>query len=96
MTAFSAGGRYVDTSTATGASQVVFCTHVRVTQLLSQAGSGLYRTEVRVFWPREGYEWASGDYCTAAANATTIGRSPENFHFVYSTSVVRQTSEVAQ
>lgn len=78
------------------ASQIVFCTHLRLSSLISpntQPGNGLIRVEVRVFWPRDGESFNGGAaYCDAAANVTTIGRSPQAFHFVYKSTAVRQTS----
>ncbi len=81
---------------AASANEIVFCTHLRLTFLINpntQPGNGLIRAEVRVFWPRDGEPFANGAaYCAAAANATTIGQTPEAFHFVYKSTAIRQTS----
>jgi hypothetical protein len=78
------------------AGEIVFCTHLRLTYLIdpvSQPGNGLVRAEVRVFWPRDGEPYANGAaYCAAAQNATTIGQTPNAFHFVYKSTAIRQTS----
>ncbi len=70
----------------------VFCTNIRLTRLLNKPGSGLIRTEVRVFWPKEARGWAGGNYCDSP---NTIldgeGAAIEDFHFVYMTSAARET-----
>ncbi len=79
---------------AANASQIVFCTHLRLTYLLpptAQPGNGLVRAEVRVFWPRDGEAYANGDYCKTGIE-TALGRTPEAFHFVYKATAIRQTS----
>lgn len=77
------------------AGQAYFCVDIRLTPISSSStpvgttvlGNGLMRSEVRVFWPRDGREPAGGDYCTS----TVIGAgSDENFHVVYDVTAVRQ------
>lgn len=75
--------------------EAYFCVDIRLTPLSSTGsnpipGNGLVRSEVRVFWPREGREpSADGRYCDAS-NAIGAG-SDEDFHVVYDVSAVRQT-----
>lgn len=86
--AFDARGSFVNQASP----EAVFCTHVRLTRLINTPASGLVRTEVRVFWPKEGQVWNAGaDYCDAGANPAVIGAATQNFHFVYNTTAVRQT-----
>lgn len=88
----------------TDPTQAVFCTHVRLTRLIRIQGSGLIRADVRVFWPKFGHDWTQQEYCSAAVNPTTFApfvpgstgadaTEVDNFHFVYSTSAIRQTSQ---
>lgn len=80
-----------------------FCTHVRMSWLyretLGASGNGMLRTEIRVFWQKEG-EAAIGSATTmcaasqTAAQATTIGLSPHLYHFVYQTAGVRQHFQI--
>lgn len=87
---FGARGSFVDIST--NQEDVVFCTHVRLTRLITTGNSGLIRTEVRVFWPKEGQAWNGGnDYCVPAVDPAVVGAAREDFHFVYNTTAVRQT-----
>jgi type IV pilus assembly protein PilV len=77
-------------------AEVAFCTHIRLTRLVAQAGSGLVRTEVRVFWPKGESAWLGGsggtDFCVSnAADIASIGAATDQFHFVYKTTAVRQT-----
>lgn len=72
--------------------EAYFCADIRLTTISSTGanpvqGNGLMRSEVRVFWPRDGREPAGGNYCAAQ-----IGEgSDEDFHFVYDVAAVRQT-----
>lgn len=71
-----------------------FCTHIRLTRLLPEP-NGLIRAEVRVFWPKPGPRWTGAtSYCPASASTTevaAVGAATDYFHFVYKTTVVRQT-----
>lgn len=91
--AADAKGQFVN-HTANPAAPV-FCTHVRLTQLIDPAtrpGSGLIRAEVRVFWPKDTHAWNGGaPYCAASANVDAIGLATNDFHFVYQTTAIRQT-----
>jgi hypothetical protein len=79
--------------TATAAN-AVFCTNLRLTPLLATNGSGLMRAEVRVYWPRyDRTGWEEGvshsyNYCQDSALGDVTN---SDFHFVYKTSVIRQT-----
>lgn len=83
-------------------ADVVFCTHIRLTRLIQSQGSGLVRTDVRVFWPKHGHDWEQATYC-APGVGTSLFRpySPttsqlatatelDNFHFVHTTSAIRE------
>ncbi len=85
---FDALGNYTTT-----AANVRFCAHVKLSPLLGIAGTGLIRTEVRVFWPKEGGGYKGTDLCgdTAAAPAT-VATATSEFHFVNKSSAVRQTA----
>lgn len=76
-------------------SDAVFCTHIRLTQLIDPAtrpGSGLIRAEVRVFWPKNTEAWNGGAlYCAGSASVNAIGQATNDFHFVYQTTAIRQT-----
>jgi len=73
-----------------------FCVDIRLTNMRSTAnaiqGNGLIRSEVRVFWPRDGHE-PSGNakYCAPNGGATIGEGSDEDYHFVYDVAAVRQT-----
>jgi Tfp pilus assembly protein PilV len=78
----------------------VFCAHIRLTWLNGDAsavqpsgdrGNGLIRTEVRVFWPRDGVTRVPGD-CNDAAQATVtaVETSTGIYHFVTLAGAVRQ------
>jgi len=89
-------GDFVDE--AASPQDVVFCTHIRLTNILDELnnpGSGLIRTEVRVFWPKGATAWSSGsNYCrNSPGDIASIGAALDQFHFVYKTSVARQTPE---
>ena len=91
--AFTAVGAFND-HTATP-QNTVFCTNIRLTPLLTTPGSEMVRSEVRVFWPhsdRSGWGSANNpgdDYCDGATIAQI---TPQDFHFVYKTTVIRQTA----
>lgn len=81
----------------TDASQAYFCVDIRLTRLTSTSsgtsavqGNGLIRSEVRVFWPRDGRD-PGGNYCAADGGVEIGEGSDENFHFVYDVAAVRQT-----
>lgn len=89
---FDALGSFVDITTTAGAARAVFCTHLRLTHLLTTEGSRLVRSEVRVFWPKPGRTFDSGNaYCASGASVTDIGAATNDFHFVYKTTAIRQT-----
>jgi hypothetical protein len=80
----------------------VFCAHVRMTWLYGDGspvqpagtpGNGLIRTEVRVFWPRDGVTRVSND-CTSNAQATVdaVGAAADVYHFVVQAAAVREAS----
>ncbi len=78
-----------------------FCAHIRLTWLYRDAtaggrqGNGLIRTEVRVFWPRDGATRVTGD-CTSTAPLTIAAISAAiqdgTYHVVTQASAVRQPS----
>lgn len=85
---FSALGDYA----ALDGDDVVYCTHIRLTPVIDGIGSGMVRSEVRVFWPRSDQTgWATGEdhdfnYCQAAALDDIFA---DDFHFIYKTSILR-------
>jgi hypothetical protein len=83
-----------------------YCAHIRLTWLSNPnagapAGTGSIRTEVRVFWLRDGGVRVAGD-CTApgagvinaitadASGAESGGTANDDYFFVYQTSAVAQ------
>jgi hypothetical protein len=83
---------------APAAAATDFCVHVRLTWLFrdelrgGRAGSGSIRTDVRVFWPRDGGTRVAGD-CTsnAAATIADVGADlNDSYFFVYQTGAVAQ------
>ena len=73
----------------------VFCAHVRLTWLYgdnaSTNGNGLVRTEVRVFWPRDGVTRVVGDCANAAQTLVDqVGVATDKYHFVVHAGAVRQ------
>lgn len=85
-----------DVDHTTNATDAVFCAHIRLTPLIANTGTttggGLYRSEVRVFWPKPGAAWNAGAaYCDPAADVANVGAANDYFNFVYKTSAVRQT-----
>jgi Tfp pilus assembly protein PilV len=88
--AFDALGNVVD-DTANNLARAHFCTHLRLTALYpATGGNGLMRTEVRVFWRRDGGSGVN-PVCGTANNASAIGADISNYHFVYQTSAVKQS-----
>ncbi len=89
--AADARGGFVDHTLAP--DDVVFCTHIRLTRLINDPGSGLIRSEVRVFWPKQVMAWRAGanfNYCSDD-DIGAIGLATNDFHWVYDTSLVRET-----
>jgi type IV pilus assembly protein PilV len=99
-------GRPVDTSVVANNAFVRFCTHIRLTWLYRDTGSGianegtttgngLIRAEVRVFWLRDGQtEHVGGNLCGGNTPVATIGAATDRYHFVYNVSAVRQNTAV--
>ncbi|HEV8550335.1 MAG TPA: hypothetical protein VGQ57_14930, partial [Polyangiaceae bacterium] len=74
-----------------------FCVHVRLTPLftgasaLDASGNGIMRSEVRVFWPRDGVSRLAGDCVNpGAGTVAAVGAATNLYHFVYHASTVRQ------
>jgi prepilin-type N-terminal cleavage/methylation domain-containing protein len=87
--AFDALGDVVDDAGDLGLAH--FCTHLRLTLLYPQTGgNGLMRTEVRVFWRRNGGSGVN-PVCGIDNDVAAIGADIENYHFVYQTSAVKQS-----
>ncbi|MBN1609345.1 MAG: prepilin-type N-terminal cleavage/methylation domain-containing protein [Polyangiaceae bacterium] len=87
--AFDALGNVVDDTADPNAAQ--FCTHLRLTLLYPQTGgNGLMRTEVRVFWRRDGGSGVN-PVCGTGNNVPAIGADIDDYHFVYQTSAVKQS-----
>lgn len=88
-------GDYVPTSDL---SQSYFCAQIRLTNMSSSGdqtlvGNGLVRTEVRVFWPRDGRDPnPDAHYCDGTEGAAIDANSDLDFHFVHKVSAVRQST----
>ncbi len=103
---FDIQGKPVDTSVAARVQQVRFCTHIRLSWLhrdtgetvgnqRTTSGNGLIRTEVRVFWVRDGQTGhVGGDVCGGNTTTAVIGADTTRYHFVYQVSAVRQNTAV--
>lgn len=91
---FDAQGRPLDTTN--GFDGVRFCTHIRLTWLYrpqgSMTGNGLIRSEVRVFWLREGQSPPGTQSFCAETQPNTLGSETSRYHFVYNVSAVRQNT----
>lgn len=99
-------GNPVDTSSAANNGLVRFCTHIRLSWLYRDTGSGianegtmigngLIRAEVRVFWVREGQvQHVAGDICGGNTAVATLGAATDRYHFVYNVSAVRQNTAI--
>ena len=82
---------------APDAAATDYCVHIRLTLLYdpsagARPGSGSIRTDVRVFWARDGGARVAGD-CTngGAATVTQVGNDlTDNYFFVYQTGAVSQ------
>jgi len=73
----------------------VFCAHVRLTWLYGNDantnGNGLLRSEVRVFWPRDGVTRIAGDCANPAQTLVDqVGVATDKYHFVVHAGAVRQ------
>lgn len=88
--AADANGEFVNYVT-TPQTNVIFCTHIRLTRLLTTTNAQLLRSEVRVFWPKGSIGWNDGaDYCTSAV-VGAVGAATTQFNFVYQATAIRQT-----
>jgi prepilin-type N-terminal cleavage/methylation domain-containing protein len=87
--AFDALGNPVDPTTTTG---VAFCSHLRLSWLYQPtiSGNGLIRAEVRVFWLRDGQQFAQ-DMCSGA-QVSAVGAAPQTFHFVQKITGIRENT----
>lgn len=70
-----AQGRFINTVATAGAAY--FCTHIRLTPIITLDGSGLVRAEVRVFWPSGPIDF-DGNYCVNA-DQTVVGQVGASF-----------------
>ncbi|HEY3497826.1 MAG TPA: hypothetical protein VGK73_24175, partial [Polyangiaceae bacterium] len=81
------------------AGDTFFCAHVRLTWLFTNtadvtptpgtANNGTVRTDVRVFWPREGATRVAGD-CTDPGAIEDVAEATDRYYFVVQTGAVRQ------
>jgi hypothetical protein len=80
----------------------VFCAQIRLTWLYGDAsaikpegaaGNGLIRSEVRVFWPRDGVTRVTDD-CTSTdqAKVDQVGAGTNVYHFVVQAAGIREAS----
>ncbi len=73
----------------------VFCSHVRMTWLYPEAsGNGLIRTEVRVFWLRDGQGAPVGNQpiCDPATAVAAVEGAGLKYHFVHQASAAKQNT----
>lgn len=81
------------------AGKAAFCAHIRLTWLFAddtpRVGNGLLRTEVRVFWPREGAGGTvDGNALCSGAVPDDVGQAVDQYHFVYLASAVKQNTAI--
>jgi len=88
--AFDALGNPINPATSTAA--VAFCSHLRLSWLYqpTSSGNGLIRAEVRVFWLRDGQQFAQ-NMCDAG-QITNVGAAPQTFHFVQKITAIRENA----
>jgi type IV pilus assembly protein PilV len=101
---FDVLGKPVNTGSAANNVYVRFCTHIRLSWLYRDTGSGianestvvgngLIRAEVRVFWLRDGQTLhVGGNACGGSTPVATIGAATDRYHFVYNVSAIRQNT----
>ena len=77
------------TASPTGAA---FCSHLRLSWLYQPtvSGNGLIRAEVRVFWLRDGQEFAQ-NMCDIA-QVGNVGGAVQTFHFVQKITAIRENT----
>jgi hypothetical protein len=80
------------------ADQARFCVNVRVSPLFTNAmgrtGNGVVRTEIRVYWLRDGAT-PLGPFCAEEpAVLAALGNRPDLYQIVYQTAGVRQHSQI--
>jgi prepilin-type N-terminal cleavage/methylation domain-containing protein len=98
--AFDVQGQPVD-MTLPGQNNIVkYCTHIRLSWLYNpltnpaMIGNGLIRTEVRVFWLRDGQTWPNNQpICGAGLNPNSVAADASRYHFVYNVSAVRENMQ---
>ncbi len=74
-------------------SQAVFCVNIRLDWLYPDTtGNGLIRSEVRVFWLRDGMGGTvdGKSVCDPGTNPTAIGQAVTRYHFVYQSAAIKQ------
>ncbi|MBK7586506.1 MAG: hypothetical protein IPI67_40750 [Myxococcales bacterium] len=77
------------------AGTAVFCAHVRLSWMYpATAGNGLLRTEVRVFWLRDGQGGTVNGQptCAVLTPPATIEAAGLKYHFVHTASAVKQNT----
>lgn len=73
----------------------VFCAHIRLSWLYPEAsGNGLIRTEVRVFWLRDGQGAPVGNQpiCAVATAPAAVEGAGLKYHFVHQASAAKQNT----
>ncbi|MCK6533970.1 MAG: prepilin-type N-terminal cleavage/methylation domain-containing protein [Polyangiaceae bacterium] len=73
----------------------VFCAHIRLSWLYPEAsGNGLIRTEVRVFWLRDGQGAPIGNQpvCAPATAPAAVEGAGLKYHFVHQASAAKQNT----
>lgn len=90
--AFDAQGNPV---TDANAASAVFCAHIRLSWLYPDtAGNGLLRTEVRVFWLRDGQGGTVDGQptCDVGTKPDDVENAGLKYHFVHQASAVKQNT----
>ncbi|MEZ4224146.1 MAG: prepilin-type N-terminal cleavage/methylation domain-containing protein [Polyangiaceae bacterium] len=75
--------------------QAHYCTHIRLSWLYpDNAGNGLLRAEVRVFWLREGMGGTVDGLgiCDSNTDPTAVEGASERYHFVHQTTAIKQAT----
>lgn len=87
--AFDALGDPINPASTT---PVAFCSHLRLSWLYqpTTTGNGLIRAEVRVFWLKDGQDFAQ-NMC-ATGQVANVGAATQAFHFVQKITAIRENS----
>ncbi|MCA9592789.1 MAG: prepilin-type N-terminal cleavage/methylation domain-containing protein [Myxococcales bacterium] len=93
--AFDALGRPIENQN--DLAQARYCTHIRLSWLYpDNAGNGLLRAEVRVFWLRDGGGGTvnNATVCDPTTDPAVIEAATDRYHFVYQTTAIKQNTAI--